>query len=188
MATQVLTQFQIDSSATSYARSDAVEQRGNSIELHPIVVPQTSLPLPPGTISQHAAAEATEPDIHDQTSGLPFGRLISAYLCLAAIYFISSLDINSVATALQAISRSLDAGNSITWTGTSYIIGQTAFQVLYGRLSDIFGRKPVLMTCIGFLILGDILCGFAQNSTWLYICRALSGIGGGGISSLWPLQ
>lgn len=63
-------------------------------------------------------------------------------------------------------------------------MGQTAFQVLYGRLSDIFGRKPVLLICVGFLILGDVLCAFAQTSTWLYVCRALSGIGGGGISSL----
>lgn len=122
--------------------------------------------------------------IEDQTSRLPFRRLISAYMCLAAIYFISTLDINSVATALPAISRSLDAGNSITWTGTAYLMGQTAFQPLYGRLSDIFGRKPVLLLSVGFLVLGDVLCGFAQTVTWLYVCRALSGIGGGGISSL----
>lgn len=122
--------------------------------------------------------------IEDQSSRLPFPRLISAYLCLAAIYFISTLDINSVATALPAISRSLDAGNSITWAGTAYLMGQTAFQALYGRLSDIFGRKPVLLFSIAFLIIGDLLCGFAQNVIWLYVCRALSGVGGGGISSL----
>lgn len=122
--------------------------------------------------------------LQDQTSRLPFPRLISAYLCLAAIYFISILDINSVATALPSISHSLDAGSTITWTGTAYVMGQTAFQPLYGRLSDIFGRKVVLMACIAFLIVGDLLCGFAQNVIWLYTCRALSGIGGGGISSL----
>ncbi|KAF6844637.1 major facilitator superfamily transporter [Colletotrichum musicola] len=109
---------------------------------------------------------------------------MAAYLCLAAIYFIQTLDINSVATALPPIARSLGAGNSITWTGTAYLMGQTAFQALYGRLSDIFGRKPVLMVCISFLVFGDVLCGFAQNPLWLYTCRALSGIGGGGISSL----
>lgn len=128
--------------------------------------------------------ERVTPTIEDQTSRLPFRRLLAAYMCLAAIYFISTLDINSVATALPAISRSLDAGNSITWTGTAYLMGQTAFQALYGRLSDIFGRKPVLLLSVGFLVLGDVLCGFAQTVTWLYACRALSGIGGGGISSL----
>ena len=131
-----------------------------------------------------ADARKNPHEIYDQTSRLPFRRLLSAYLCLAAIYFISTLDINSVATALPAISRSLGAGNSITWTGTAYLMGQTAFQALYGRLSDIFGRKPVLLVCVGFLVLGDLLCGFAQNVRWLYVCRALSGVGGGGISSL----
>ncbi|KAI1452286.1 MFS general substrate transporter [Annulohypoxylon moriforme] len=131
-------------------------------------------------------SQAVEPvtELQDQTLRLPFPRLITAYLCLAAIYFISILDINSVATALPSIATSLNAGNSITWTGTAYVMGQTAFQPLYGRLSDIFGRKVVLMTCVGFLIVGDILCGFAQNVIWLYTCRAFSGIGGGGISSL----
>ncbi|OTA86298.1 hypothetical protein M434DRAFT_82197 [Hypoxylon sp. CO27-5] len=106
-------------------------------------------------------------DFQDQTLRLPFPRLISAYLCLSALYFISQLDINSVATALPTISSSLNAGNTITWTGTAYVMGQTAFQPLYGRFSDIFGRKVVLMACIGFLIGGDLL-----------------GIGGGGINSL----
>ncbi|TVY27457.1 putative transporter [Lachnellula hyalina] len=185
MSTQVLTQSEIDSSAVSFARADETQSRENNVELQYINVdPQTNPPSLSRLNSRHAVSEAPEPEIHDQTLRLPFRRLISAYLCLAAIYFISSLDINSVATALPAIAKSLDAGNSITWTGTSYLMGQTAFQVLYGRLSDIFGRKPVLVTCVGFLILGDLLCGFAQTATWLYVCRALSGIGGGGISSL----
>ncbi|TVY45765.1 putative transporter [Lachnellula occidentalis] len=187
MSTQVLTQSAVESSATSCARADEIQSGESNVELHSMNIgPQTNLPVPSRLNSRQIAAvsEAAEPEIHDQTLRLPFRRLISAYLCLAAIYFISSLDINSVATALPAIAKSLDAGNSITWTGTSYLMGQTAFQVLYGRLSDIFGRKPVLVSCVAFLILGDLLCGFAHTATWLYVCRALSGIGGGGISSL----
>lgn len=155
--------------------ADLSDQTEQSHELHRV----NSIAFPPVPSNEH-----TTPGIEDQSSRLPFRRLMSAYLCLAAIYFISTLDINSVATALPAISRSLDAGNSITWTGTAYLMGQTTFQALYGRLSDIFGRKPILLLSVGFLILGDLLCGFAQNVTWLYVCRALSGIGGGGISSL----
>ncbi|KAK2752026.1 major facilitator superfamily transporter [Colletotrichum kahawae] len=142
-----------------------------------------SVTLPPAE-SNELAQQSRKTDIVDQSSRLPFGRLMSAYLCLAAIYFIQTLDINSVATALPAIARSLGAGNSITWAGTAYLMGQTAFQSLYGRLSDIFGRKPVLLVCIGFLVGGDLLCGFARTPIWLYVCRALSGVGGGGISSL----
>ncbi|KAJ9154906.1 Major facilitator superfamily [Pleurostoma richardsiae] len=137
------------------------------------------------TVSEMAtAARKDSHEIHDQTSRLPFRRLVTVYLCLAAIYFVSSLDINSVATALPAISRSLDAGNSITWAGTAYLMGQTVFQALYGRLSDIFGRKPVLLACAACLVAGDLLCAAARTAPWLYACRALSGVGGGGISSL----
>ncbi|PTB34769.1 hypothetical protein M441DRAFT_154917 [Trichoderma asperellum CBS 433.97] len=123
-------------------------------------------------------------EIHDQSSRLPFRRLIAAYLCLSIIYFTSSLDINSVALALPVIARDLGAGSSITWTGTAYLMGQAAFQPLYGRLSDIIGRKPVLMLSVGFLVFGDILCANSHTPAWLYACRAISGIGGGGISSI----
>ncbi|KAK9412924.1 putative Major facilitator superfamily domain-containing protein [Seiridium unicorne] len=145
----------------------------------------TSTPVASTQISNNnAEVHGRKGGLDDQTSRLPFRRLMSAYLCLAAIYFVSTLDINSVATALPTISRSLNAGNSITWTGTAYLMGQTAFQDLYGRLSDIFGRRPVLLVSIGCLIVGDVLCGFEKSITWLYACRALSGVGGGGISSL----
>lgn len=122
--------------------------------------------------------------LDDQNQRLPFARLITVYLCLATCVFVSFLDVNSTTTSLPAIAKSLNAQNSITWAGTSYLIAYAAFQVLYGRMSDIFGRKPILLWAVGMLIFGDILCGFARNPTWLYVCRALSGIGGGGISSL----
>ena len=122
--------------------------------------------------------------IDDQTSRLPFRRLMLVYACLATAYFTSTLDINAVATALPVIGNSLNAGPTITWAGTAYLMGQAACQPLYGRLSDVFGRKLILMLSLGFIIFGGLLCGFAQTPTWLYICRAISGIGGGGVSSV----
>ena len=122
--------------------------------------------------------------IDDQTSRLPFRRLMLVYACLATAYFTSTLDINAVATALPVIGNSLNAGSTITWAGTAYLMGQAAMQPLYGRLSDVFGRKLILMLSLGFIIFGGLLCGFAQTPTWLYICRAISGVGGGGVSSV----
>lgn len=125
-----------------------------------------------------------QPQVTDYTQRLPFARLMAVYMCLATCFFVSFLDVNAVSTALPAIGRSLGASSSITWVGTAYLLAQCAFQVLYGRLADIFGRKAVLLGCVLGLVAGDILCGFAQNGPWLYTCRAISGIGGGGISSL----
>ncbi|KAJ6164115.1 Major facilitator superfamily domain general substrate transporter [Penicillium chermesinum] len=64
------------------------------------------------------------------------------------------------------------AGTTITWAGTAFLLGQTVFQPLYGRISDIVGRKPVLLASVGCIFLGDLLSGWAQNALWLYITRA----------------
>ncbi|KID83329.1 Major facilitator superfamily domain, general substrate transporter [Metarhizium guizhouense ARSEF 977] len=123
-------------------------------------------------------------ELDNQTQRLSFLRLIAAYLCLCLCYFISYLDMNSVTTSLPTISDALDAGPSITWVGTAYLLGQTPCQPLYGRISDVTGRKPILLFSVGCIIVGGILCGFARTPIWLYISRAVSGVGGGGISSL----
>lgn len=73
---------------------------------------------------------------------------------------------------------------TVLGAGTAYLLGQTAFQPLYGRLSDIVGRKPVLLAAVGCLLAGGLLCGGAQSAAWLYASRALSGIGAGGVSTL----
>lgn len=91
---------------------------------------------------------------------------------------------NATTTALPTISKALSAGTTITWAGTAFLLGQTVFQPLYGRISDILGRKPVLLASVGCIFIGDLLSGWAQNSLWLYTARAVSGIGAGGISSL----
>lgn len=134
--------------------------------------------------NDNAATTSNSSIVDDQTSRLPFNRLMLVYACLATAYFTSTLDINAVATALPAIGTSLNAGTTITWAGTAYLMGQAACQPLYGRLSDVFGRKPILMLSLAFIVLGGMLCGFAQTPTWLYVCRALSGVGGGGVSSV----
>ena len=59
-----------------------------------------------------------------------------------------------------------------------------AFHLVYGRLSDIFGRKMVLQVAVGILILGNLLCSFAQTPVQLYIFRAISGGGGGGVNGI----
>ncbi|KAJ4022598.1 hypothetical protein NW752_000196 [Fusarium irregulare] len=128
-------------------------------------------------------SDVEQAELQDQSQRLPFLRLLLAYLCLCFCYLISYLDMNSIATSLPTISSALDAGPTVTWVGTSYLLGQLSFQPLYGRISDITGRKPVLLFSMGCIVVGGVLCGFARTPVWLYVCRTISGIGGGGISS-----
>lgn len=78
----------------------------------------------------------------------------------------------------------MHAATTISWAGTSSLIANTVFQVLYGHLSDILGRKAVFLSSVGLLALGDILCGFARTGPQLYAFRGIAGVGTGGITAL----
>ncbi|KAH9487281.1 MFS transporter M2 [Psilocybe cubensis] len=123
-------------------------------------------------------------EIQDQTSRLTGIQLLIVFLGLNLALLISFLDSTSVSTALPDIASDLKAGNSISWTGTSFLVANTGFQIITARLSDIFGRKAVLISCLFLFGFGDLLCGFATSEAWLYACRSIAGIGGGGINSL----
>lgn len=122
--------------------------------------------------------------IHDQTNILPTGRLLVVFSALASALLITFIDQQSIGVVLPTIGRELDSSSTITWAGTSSLIANTAFQVLYGRLSDIFGRKGMLITSLGLLGLGDLLCSFARTGPQLFAFRAISGIATGGNMAL----
>lgn len=85
---------------------------------------------------------------------------------------------------MPKIGEELDAVSSITWVGTSFLIAYTAFLLVNGRLSDIFGRKGCLLLSLALLGVGDLLCGFARSAVMLFVFRAVSGVGAGGVNSL----
>ncbi|KAK7694329.1 hypothetical protein QCA50_001512 [Cerrena zonata] len=90
-----------------------------------------------------------------------------------------------ISTCLPTIAAQFNASQiEYTWVGVSYMLTQTAFQPLYGRLSDLIGRKPVLFGSMFIFVVGSILCGAANSMLWLVMARALAGVGGGGIVSL----
>ncbi|ESZ93315.1 hypothetical protein SBOR_6296 [Sclerotinia borealis F-4128] len=130
----------------------------------------------------------TEPSGHElvriETNILPKGKLIVVFCGLAFALLITLIDQNSIGIALPTIGADLNAATTISWAGTSSLIANTIFQVLYGRISDILGRKVVFLTAVGLLALGDLLCGFAQTGPQLYVFRGISGIGSGGIMAL----
>lgn len=122
--------------------------------------------------------------IHDQTDLLTGSRLLVVFSALALALLITYIDQNSIAVALPTVGRELNSSSTIVWAGTSSLIANTAFQALYGRLSDILGRKVILITCLCLLGLGDLLCGFAQTGPQLYGYRGVAGLANGGIMAL----
>lgn len=127
---------------------------------------------------------AAEKALHDQTNILPFGQLMVVFTELVISLLITFVDQNGISVTLPTIARDLEAQNTISWAGTSSLIANTMFTVLYGRLSDIFGRKIVYLSALILLCVADLLCGLSQSPAMFYIFRGLAGVAGGGVTSL----
>lgn len=126
-----------------------------------------------------------EKALHDQTQLLLKKELLVVFTVIALSLFICAAEQNGIGVLLPSIARDLDAQASITWAGTSALIANTVFQVLYGRLSDLFGRKKIMLSALSVLLaLCDLACGLSINSTMLYVFRGLAGVANGGITSL----
>jgi len=105
-------------------------------------------------------------------------------LGLMLAMFLSALDQTIVATALATIGRAYSDVESLAWIVTSYLLAATAVTPLYGKLSDIHGRRPVLLGGIAIFVAGSIACALAPNMPALIAARALQGLGGGGLIAL----
>ncbi|KAI7876346.1 MFS general substrate transporter [Lichtheimia hyalospora FSU 10163] len=98
--------------------------------------------------------------------------------------FSSSLEYSIVSTALPKIGADLDAMLISSWVVTSYIVTQNAFQPIWAKLSDIFGRKCILLVTLSLFLTCSALCGVSQSMTWLITARAFQGIGVAGVFPL----
>jgi EmrB/QacA subfamily drug resistance transporter len=98
--------------------------------------------------------------------------------------FLAALDQTIVATAIRTIGDDLHGLSAQAWVTTAFLITSTIATPLYGKLSDIYGRKPLFMIAITIFLVGSALCGLAQNMYMLAVFRAFQGIGAGGLFSL----
>ena len=98
--------------------------------------------------------------------------------------FLGALDQTIVATALPTIGRALDDVEHLPWVVTAYLLSSTAVTPLYGKLSDIHGRRVMMLVSIGVFLVGSIACALAPTMLVLILARGLQGVGGGGLISL----
>ncbi|THX60598.1 putative major facilitator superfamily transporter [Aureobasidium pullulans] len=125
-----------------------------------------------------------EAAIHDQTNLVPLKQRLVIFFTLASCMFLCYVDQNGITVLLPSIAKDLNAADTIAWAGTSALIANTVFQVLYGRLSDLFGRKKIFVGCMVLLAISDLICGLTPNKEVLYVFRGISGVANGGIVAL----
>jgi EmrB/QacA subfamily drug resistance transporter len=95
--------------------------------------------------------------------------------------FLSSLDQTVVATALPTIVRDLGTASELSWVVTAYLLTSTIATGLWGKFSDLYGRKPVYLACTAIFLVGSTLAGLSQSMLELILFRGLQGVGGGGL-------
>ena len=98
--------------------------------------------------------------------------------------FLAAVDATIVSTALPTIAGELGGLNRMSWVVTAYLITSTACTPLFGKISDLMGRRQVLQVALTVFFVGSLLCGAAQSITQLVLARALQGVGGGGLQAL----
>jgi EmrB/QacA subfamily drug resistance transporter len=120
----------------------------------------------------HGSGELSHRQILEIMGGLMLGM------------FLAALDQTIVASAMRTIGDDLHGLSIQAWVTTAYLITATITTPLYGKLSDIYGRKPMFLTAISIFVVGSALCSFSTSMYMLAAFRALQGLGAGGLFTL----
>jgi len=129
-----------------------------------------------------AMPSAAEWEAKDPALLLPHRRKMQILFAILLGMFLSALDQTIVGTALPRITGDLHGTNELyTWVVTIYLLTATITGVFYGKLSDIFGRRPMLLIGITVFLLGSFLCALAWSMESLIVFRGIQGAGAGAI-------
>jgi EmrB/QacA subfamily drug resistance transporter len=122
----------------------------------------------------------------DRAPALQFSRseIVSILSGLILAMFLASLDQTIVATSLSTMAQDLNGWTMMSWVVSAYLVASTVTTPIYGRLSDLYGRRPILMISIGLFLAASVCCALSQSMLQLIGARVLQGVGGGGLRSV----
>ncbi|GAQ07683.1 hypothetical protein ALT_5004 [Aspergillus lentulus] len=149
---------------------------------------ESSPPSSSGTVVE--VTEGTETKaagqhvFNEQTNYVPRSTIITIFLACSTVDLVALMDQTTLAASLSIVGNALNASDQTSWISGAYFVTSTCFQLLYGRLSDIWSRKYVLFTGLAIFFFGSLAASLAQTATQLIIFRAFTGIGGGGLMTV----
>ncbi|KAK6583529.1 hypothetical protein PZA11_004605 [Diplocarpon coronariae] len=144
----------------------------NSIEEQTTAVPEP----PPPSHDAPLAQPTTSPE--DTRTKLETTIIV---LSLCASVFLAALDTTIITTALPTISEYFHSNAGYTWIGSAYLLANAASVPSWGKISDIWGRKPILLVASAVFFIGSLLAAVSVSVGMLIAARAIQGIGGGGL-------
>ena len=120
-------------------------------------------------------------DLPNQPIRMTHRQILVVLTGLMLGLFLAALDQTIVATALPTIVGEFGGLDHLSWVVTAYLLASTVTAPLYGKISDLYGRKIVFQTAIGLFLIGSVLCGVSQNMAQLISFRGIQGLGAGGL-------
>jgi EmrB/QacA subfamily drug resistance transporter len=133
---------------------------------------------PPGPSAPGPAHPAEE------RGAMTHRQVLVVIVGLMLVVLLAALDQTIVATALPRIVSELGGLRQYSWVVTAYLLASTATTPLYGKVSDLYGRKRIFQAAIVIFLFGSVLCGVSQGIWQLAGFRAVQGVGGGGLMAL----
>ena len=135
-------------------------------------------------MSQTASPSQAQAVGHQPVGVYTHAQIMTILSGLLMGMFLAALDQTVVSTAIRTIGDDLNGLSVQAWVTTAFLITSTIATPLYGKLSDIYGRKPFFMIAITIFVIGSALCGLSTSMYMLAAFRALQGVGAGGLFSL----
>ena len=111
-------------------------------------------------------------------------EILRVFSGVALAMLMAAMDQTIVATALPTMAHDLGSLDDLPWVVTAYLLASTSTTPIYGKLSDLYGRKRILQIAIFLFLIGSVLCAAAQTMGQLIAFRAIQGLGGGGLMAL----
>ncbi|HSX05165.1 MAG TPA: MDR family MFS transporter [Candidatus Saccharimonadales bacterium] len=124
------------------------------------------------------------PAQHDEQPERSHAEIMVIISALMLAMLLAALDQTIVSTALPKIASDLHGLSKYSWVATAYLLTSAVATPLYGKISDMFGRKKIFQIAITIFLVGSVLCGAAHSMNQLIVFRGLQGIGAGGLMTL----
>ncbi|KAF3008254.1 hypothetical protein E8E14_000305 [Neopestalotiopsis sp. 37M] len=138
----------------------------------------------PDTASHDTPSREDKIVFNEQTNYVSKGKIIMIFLACASVDLVALMDQTTLAASLSIVGNALQASQQMSWIANGYFITSTIGQLLYGRLSDIWSRKVILLVGLAVFFFGSLASSLAQTATQLIIFRAFTGFGGGGLMTI----
>lgn len=161
--------------------SDSPEEEADAGPRNGIHLAVLAEPVAPAQPPEQPPQQGTRP------SNLTPARTGIIMVSLCAAVFIAALDVTIITTSLPAISAHFgpsEAGDAYTWIGAAFNLAHSASTPLLGRLSDVWGRKPVLQTAIAVFFAGSLICAVGDSLAVFVAGRAIQGVGVAGVLTM----